>query len=295
MKRKKEKKMHIYKVNIGNTCSFPIDVTLKREKEETFSLNSAAPLLTTDYNDRIFTFRDGSGKIMEYVLSNGYFEVDETGLRDKDNPAHYYTKWNHEYKIYIDFACSIEVTVKFFRDKLDTYSSTKYSRIETDYNQRVFKFRNSAGKVMEFFLSNGHFEVDEIGLRSKSEPTYYFTKWETARSSASTLGKVNKVMSLEATAYGNNHGWGNKTAMGGKCHADGKYRTVAVDKKVIPLGTKVRVSGYKSPYLPKGGFFGIAEDTGVYGKKIDIYMEASENSHAVNDFGKQNVTVEILG
>ena len=55
--------------------------------------------------------------------------------------------------------------------------------------------------------------------------------------------------------------WGRKTATGTTCK---EGRTIAVDKNVIPLGTEVRI----------GDRVFIAEDTGVQGKSIDIYMES---------------------
>ena len=42
-----------------------------------------------------------------------------------------------------------------------------------------------------------------------------------------------------------------------------RYRTIAVDPSVIPIGTRVYIGG--------GYGFRIAEDTGVYGNKIDVF------------------------
>lgn len=58
-------------------------------------------------------------------------------------------------------------------------------------------------------------------------------------------------------------------------------RTVAVDKKVIPLGTKVLVDGVEY----------VAEDTGVKGNRIDIFFNSHQD--ALN-FGVQWVEVEIV-
>lgn len=57
--------------------------------------------------------------------------------------------------------------------------------------------------------------------------------------------------------------WGHKTASGATCK---EGRTIAVDKDVIPLGTEVRI----------GDHVFVAEDTGVEGKSIDIFMESHE-------------------
>ena len=55
--------------------------------------------------------------------------------------------------------------------------------------------------------------------------------------------------------------WGHKTASGATCK---EGRTIAVDRNVIPLGTEVRI----------GDRVFVAEDTGVQGKSIDIFMES---------------------
>ena len=58
-------------------------------------------------------------------------------------------------------------------------------------------------------------------------------------------------------------------------------RTIAVDKKVIPLGTHVIINGVEY----------VAEDTGVKGKRIDIFFDS--HSEAL-EFGRQKVEVEII-
>lgn len=72
-------------------------------------------------------------------------------------------------------------------------------------------------------------------------------------------------------------GWGSKTAIGTTCKAG---KTIAVDPKVIPYGTTVRING--KDY--------VAEDCGggIKGKHIDIYFDS--HSEAL-DFGKQKAEV----
>lgn len=62
------------------------------------------------------------------------------------------------------------------------------------------------------------------------------------------------------------------------------YSTVAVDPRVIPLGTKLYIEGYG---------LAIAEDTGgaIKGKKIDVYF----NTHSeMTNWGRRQVNVYIL-
>lgn len=70
---------------------------------------------------------------------------------------------------------------------------------------------------------------------------------------------------------------------------------VAVDPSVIPLGTLLWVTGYRSPDLPAGGFLARAVDTGdaIQGHRLDIFINASESE--VSNFGIQQVHAYILG
>lgn len=70
----------------------------------------------------------------------------------------------------------------------------------------------------------------------------------------------------------------NKTASG---TTPKEGRTIAVDKNVIPLGSKVYIEGY--------GYY-IAEDTGsaIKGNRIDIYFESHQE--ALN-FGRRKVQI----
>lgn len=110
-----------------------------------------------------------------------------------------------------------------------------------------------------------------------------------------TLIEYTGVMQLEATAYCACHEccgkWpGNKwygiTATGTRA----KVGTIAVDPRVIPLGTKVYVEGL---YGANNYGYATAEDTGgaIKGKIIDLYF----NTHRETiNWGRQQVKVYIL-
>ncbi|MDO5292435.1 MAG: 3D domain-containing protein [bacterium] len=72
-------------------------------------------------------------------------------------------------------------------------------------------------------------------------------------------------------------GYGTNTASGRKAVAG---RTIAVDPKVIPLGSKVVIDGHTY----------IAEDTGVRGKVIDIYMSSHKKTCS---YGARYKTVKV--
>lgn len=101
-----------------------------------------------------------------------------------------------------------------------------------------------------------------------------------------SLGNKNVVrtLTMESTAYtsdpAENGGW-TTTALGTSL----RRGVVAVDPKVIPLGTKLYVEGYG---------YARAEDTGgaIKGNKIDVLMDSKSESRS---WGRRSVTVHILG
>ena len=87
-----------------------------------------------------------------------------------------------------------------------------------------------------------------------------------------------------ATGYSANdplQGTNNITATGKEI----KKGMIAVDPKIIPLGTQIEIKDI--------GLF-IAEDTGgkIKGNRIDIYFETKEEA---KDFGRQVIWVRMLG
>jgi 3D (Asp-Asp-Asp) domain-containing protein len=103
-----------------------------------------------------------------------------------------------------------------------------------------------------------------------------------------------KVINAVATAYSEvaaeNGGWAGVDYFGNPL----KVGTVAVDPKVIPLGTKLYITGYSSPGLPKGGMYATATDIGgaIKGNRVDIFKPTSTGP--VADFGFQNVKIYVL-
>ncbi|WP_313118971.1 ubiquitin-like domain-containing protein [Proteiniclasticum ruminis] len=90
-----------------------------------------------------------------------------------------------------------------------------------------------------------------------------------------------KAFRVEATAYAG-HG---VTATGTKpVRNPNGWSTIAVDRSVIPLGTKVYVENYG---------YAIAEDVGgaIKGNKIDIYVNSTAEAYR---WGRRTVTIYIL-
>lgn len=101
--------------------------------------------------------------------------------------------------------------------------------------------------------------------------------------SGTTLN-FSSAKSMTATAYTAGYGGADYTTATGTFVRVG---TVAVDKKVIPLGTKLYI------VTDDGVVYGlaVAEDTGVRGNKVDLYYETYQQCIS---FGRRSCTVYIL-
>ena len=106
-------------------------------------------------------------------------------------------------------------------------------------------------------------------------------------SSRGNLGSLShyegkRVLTLTATGYGpgENGQWGNRTFMNTRV----RYGVVAVDPRVIKLGTRLYVEGYGECR---------AEDTGgaIKGMRIDL---AFNSDRVANQYGRRKVRVVIL-
>lgn len=104
----------------------------------------------------------------------------------------------------------------------------------------------------------------------------------TFKKTSSTPATYKKVIAMTATAYSA----GGTTASG----LPAQWGVVAVDPKVIPLGTKVYVETADGKYIYGTA---IAADTGgaIKGNKIDICVNTRKEAYA---FGRRTVNVYIL-
>ena len=93
-----------------------------------------------------------------------------------------------------------------------------------------------------------------------------------------------ETRTMKGTAYTTGGSVGSRTASGTAVQVG----VVAVDKSVLPLGTKVYVVSNDGAYVYG---FAVAEDTGVRGNVIDLYMDT--NRECIQ-FGVRECTVYIL-
>ncbi|MEG0471597.1 MAG: 3D domain-containing protein [Solibacillus sp.] len=97
--------------------------------------------------------------------------------------------------------------------------------------------------------------------------------------------EVVKTLNVEASAFtANCNGCAGKTAYGIDLKKNPDIKLIAVDPKVIPLGTKVWVEGYG---------IAIAGDTGgsIKGNKIDIFVKTKTIAY---NWGRKTVEIKIL-
>lgn len=93
--------------------------------------------------------------------------------------------------------------------------------------------------------------------------------------------KVKKEITVNASAYSpQDPGCSNYTSTGQRL----RKGIVAVDPKVIPLGTKMYIPGYG---------YGVAADIGsaIKGNKIDVAFESRKDALK---FGRRNIVIQIL-
>lgn len=98
--------------------------------------------------------------------------------------------------------------------------------------------------------------------------------------------KVKKMYVMKGTAYTYGDDGGNVTATG----VSTKRGIVAVDPKVIPLGSRLYIRTPSGDYIYG---YAVAADTGgaIKGKKIDIFVETEKEAY---NFGRRNLEVYVL-
>lgn len=103
-----------------------------------------------------------------------------------------------------------------------------------------------------------------------------------------------KQLNVQATAYtasaSENGKWGAVDYFGNKL----QIGTIAVDPNVIPLGTKLYITGYSYNGLPRNGMIATATDMGgsIKGNRIDIFVPDSRKQ--AFKFGIQPLKAYIL-
>ncbi|RAS94429.1 enterotoxin [Bacillus cereus] len=153
--------------------------------------------------------------------------------------------------------------------------------------QEIAKAKEEA-KAREIAKVKEEAKAQEIAKAKEEEKAREALKVK--EQSKNNIQSAKRELTVVATAYtadpSENGTYGGRvlTAMGHDLTANPNMRIIAVDPKVIPLGSKVWVEGYGEA---------IAGDTGsaIKGNRIDVLM--GSKSKAMN-WGRQTVKVKIL-
>jgi 3D (Asp-Asp-Asp) domain-containing protein len=189
-------------------------------------------------------------------------------------------------------------TVSALQTTQDTKARTEIERIpyEVKYvfdrdmgEGRIKKVQHGVdGEIVrEYLVSDGGDEPSERALvkETRREPVpaiFHMGKPSSRAVSRGTYTRA-KVVEMQSTAYTPSAGRKNPTYRT-RTGTRAEYGVIAVDPKVIPLGTLMYVEGYG---------FGIAEDTGgaIKGNKIDVCIESRQKAMA---WGRRKVKVHIF-
>ncbi|WP_341323165.1 3D domain-containing protein [Solibacillus sp. FSL H8-0523] len=149
------------------------------------------------------------------------------------------------------------------------------------------KYDTTVNELMKLNnLSSNKIKVKQVlKLPATNQSKQAVAKKETKKVAATHPSNVKKTFTMTATAYtANCKGCSGITKTGLNLRKYPDLKVIAVDPKVIPLGSKVWVEGYG---------VAIAGDTGgaIKGKKIDIFVK---NKKTAYNWGRKKVTVKLL-
>ena len=183
-----------------------------------------------------------------------------------------------------------EITVQTYRTVVKTVKimipyKTVYQENDKLAKNKVIKFRDGANGILEKKFLVSYLGDKKIGQKEISERVV-----TPSVSAVYMVGEAHfdyhyvKKLRVVATAYSprvietDGNPWRTATGM------RSGFGIVAVDPKVIPLGTLMYVQGYG---------YAIAGDTGslIKGNKIDVFFYSTQDAY---NWGRRTVTVYIL-
>lgn len=164
------------------------------------------------------------------------------------------------------------------RENKDMFEGEKKVITKGEVGQKTESLKNT--------YVNGVLETTEV-LKSEitKDPVKEVVEVGTKEGTVALNGKnAKRVIVMQATAYDPTAG--SKTAMGTRA----RVGAVAVDPKVIPLGSKLYIESMDG-FASYG--YATAEDTGgaIKGNRIDLFYNSNAEA---NRFGRRNVKVYVL-
>lgn len=281
------------RISLGNSDYINISTTSPLHDGMKVEIKRAVPV-TINYGGNILDIKTSKNTVKE-VLDSLKISYNP----DKISPSKYYK-----------IKPGLEIDIVKIDEKVETISKViPYKTITKDNDtidkgKFIVKQEGKEGKkeiTVKETYENGQLVATEI-VEEKilSEPTNELIEKGTkgieftVASRGSFAGKKEAIMiataydlTYESTGKKPGDKWYGITASGTKARPG----VVAVDPKVIPLGTKLYIESLDGT---KDYGYAIAEDTGgaIKGNKIDLFMEDPKD---VKAFGRRKVKVYILG
>lgn len=166
-----------------------------------------------------------------------------------------------------------------------TSVSGKWAKVRITDNNSGYIYRSYASIQKGLYMGTTISAENKMKKRiAASQSGSVAASSSSSSGSSSVSGKWVSLGNFKLTAYCPcsqcSGSWGRQTASGNTAKAK---HTIAVDKSVIPLGSKIRIGNSSTVY--------VAEDVGVSGKTIDIFFDSHSETRS---FGVQHAEVYIL-
>ena len=208
--------------------------------------------------------------------------LERSGVQLREQDEYYAKETGNHTEITIHRALPIAIEYKGERREAMTTKSTVGEAL-SDLGYNVNDYKADPGLDAEI-EENLHIRLDDSdavkaaeAARKAEEERRRSMQIETSRG----MAHYSEAMTMEASAYLPSDGGGSGITASGMVAQRG---VVAVDPRVIPLGTRLYIPGYGDA---------VAGDTGgaIKGHKIDLCMESYNEAM---QFGRRSVTVYIL-
>ncbi|GHV34542.1 hypothetical protein FACS18949_10780 [Clostridia bacterium] len=248
--------------------------------EVTVSHGSYVTIKADNRTVRLRTFGESVSALLAraQIELRGYDEVDpEPGMPTSDGMEIVVTRWGADQRVETEV-----LPFETLRVPQKRLLAGEENLLQTGVNgelERVYQRSLRDGDVSREFL------LRETVTR---EPVQEIIEYGTGGTVnvGGVLRKYKKALDVSATAY-TTEGFAQKNNASGKLARPG---TIAVDPRVIPLGTVVYVEA------PNGRWVygvAVAEDTGggIKGNKIDLFFDTLAECY---EFGRRPATVYIL-
>lgn len=185
-----------------------------------------------------------------------------------------------------------EITADYFQEEPETYTVVEGDnlyRIALYHNiplESLMSWNNLTGDLIYpedvLIVSGDEIKVEVVNAETEPKPQQIETVFTPPVVEEAAAAEEMIVTATAYTAYCT--GCSGTTAYGIDLRSNPNQKVIAVDPRIIPLGTRVWVEGYGEA---------IAGDTGgaIKGNKIDVFIPSHENAM---EWGVKKVKIKVL-